>query len=52
MSALGLEFLGPRYPCGRKAVPAPDFMKPDNRNVVPYYTPGNNPATANATYRG
>ena len=38
MDALGLEFLGPRHPNGRQAQPTPDFMKPDNRNVVTYHT--------------
>ena len=47
MNALGLEFLGPRYPNGRQADPTPDFMKPDTTNVVTYYTVGNSAATAN-----
>ena len=46
MGVIGLEFLGPRYPNGKQADPTPDFMKPDNRDVVTYYTPGNCPATA------
>ena len=45
MNALGLEFLGPRHPNGRRAEPTAKFMKPDNRNVVTYYT-GNSAATA------
>lgn len=46
MNALGLEFLGPRHPNGRQAEPTPDFMKPDNRNVVTYHTSRSSPATA------
>ena len=46
MSALGLEFLGPRHPNGRQAHPTPDFMKPDTANVVTYYTGGNSAAEA------
>ncbi len=46
MHALGLEFLGPRYPNGRQAQPTPDFMKPDNRNVVTCHTSKQSPATA------
>jgi len=38
MEALGLEFLGPQYPAGRKADPVPPFMPEDTRNVVTYYT--------------
>ena len=45
--ALGLEFLGPQYPAGRKATPAPSFMAPESRNVVTYHTSRQNPATAN-----
>ena len=47
MNALGLEFVGPRYPNGRQADPTPDFMKPDTTNVVTYYTVGHSAATAN-----
>ena len=46
MSALGLEYLGPKHPNGRQAYPTPDFMKPDAENVVTYYTRGNSAATA------
>ncbi len=38
MDALGLEFLGPQAPNGRQAEPIPDFMPPDTKNVVTYYT--------------
>ena len=46
MSALGLEYLGPKHPNGRQAHPTPDFIKADTANVVTYYTSGNSPATA------
>ena len=46
MHALGLEYLGPWYPNGRQAQPTPDFMEPDNRNVVTYYKTKQSPATA------
>ena len=46
MDALGMEFLGPRYPAGRRACPTPRGLPPDTRNVPTYYTPGQSPATA------
>ena len=46
MNALGLEFLGPWHPNGKQAHPTPDFMKPDTRNVVTYFTKGNSAVTA------
>ena len=33
MGALGLEFMGPRYPGGRRASPTPSGLPPDTRNV-------------------
>ena len=47
MNALGLEFLGPQHPNSRQAHPTPDFMKPDTRNVMTYYTVDNSAVTAN-----
>lgn len=38
MDALGLEFIGPRYPNGRKAEPTPPGLPPDTLNVPTYYT--------------
>ena len=38
MDALGLEFLGPRYPAGRRASPAPQGLPPDSQNIPTYYT--------------
>ena len=40
MGELGLEFMGPQYPHGRKADPVPDFMPSDTRNVVTFRRPG------------
>ena len=39
MGELGLEFMGPQYPHGRKADPVPDFMPSDTRNVVTFRRP-------------
>ena len=46
MDALGLKFLGPRYPAGRQASPTPQGLPPDTRNVPTYYTNRQNPDTA------
>ena len=46
MQALGLEFLGPQAPHGRRAGTAPDDVPPDTRNVPTYYRPGSGPETA------
>ena len=40
MGEIGLEFMGPQYPHGRKAYPVPDFMPSDTRNVVTFRRPG------------
>ena len=45
MNALGLEYIGPQHPNGRRADPAPEHLPEDTRNVVTYY-PGNSPETA------
>ncbi|MDE2827114.1 MAG: hypothetical protein OXL40_07355 [Bacteroidota bacterium] len=44
MRALGLEFMGPQYPAGRKAVLVPGAS--DTRNVVTYHTTKQTPETA------
>lgn len=44
MDALGLEFLGPQYPPGRKADPVPGAS--DTPNVVTYHTTKQTPETA------
>ncbi len=46
MDALGLEFLGPQYPSGRRACPASPDVPSDTRNVPTYYTTRRSPATA------
>lgn len=38
MDALGIEFIGPRYPNGRKAEPTPYGLPQDTLNVPTYYT--------------
>ena len=38
MAALGMEFLGPQYPDGRKASPTPSGLPSDTRNVPTYYS--------------
>lgn len=38
MAALGMEFIGPRYPQGRRTVPTPYGLPPDTLNVPTYYT--------------
>jgi hypothetical protein len=45
MNALGLEYLGPQHPNGRRADPTPEHLPEDTRNVVTYY-PGKSPETA------
>ena len=46
MRALGLEFLGPQAPNGRRAKTAPLDVSPDTKNVPTYYRPGTRPETA------
>ena len=46
MRALGLEFLGPQAPHGRRAKTAPLDVSPDTKNVPTYYRPGTRPETA------
>ena len=46
MDALGLEFLGPQYPAGRRACPASPDVPPDTKNVPTYHTTRQTPATA------
>ena len=40
MQALGLEFLGPQAPNGRRAETAPDDVPPETKNVPTYYHRG------------
>lgn len=46
MQALGLEFLGPQQPNGRKAESDPDDVPPDTKNVPTYYHRGDGPEGA------
>ncbi len=46
MQALGLEFLGPQEPNGRRAESTPDDVPPDTKNVPTIYYPKGGPATA------
>lgn len=46
MAALGMEFLGPQYPAGRRAHPTPQGLSPDTRNVPTFHTTRESPATA------
>ena len=46
MEALGLEFLGPQYPAGRRADPPPPGLPPDTGNVPTFRTPAQSPETA------
>ena len=36
--ALGLEFIGPRYPDGRRTDPIPDGLQEETKNVPTYYS--------------
>ena len=40
MQALGLEFLGPQVPHGRRAESAPDDVPSDTKNVPTFYRRG------------
>jgi len=45
--ALGLEYMGPRYPAGRRADPIPKHLDEDSLDVPTYYRKGaNTPAGA------
>ena len=46
MEALGLEFLGPRYPAARRAGPTPQGLPCDTENVPTYHTTRQTSATA------
>ena len=40
MDVVGMEFMGPSYPDGRKAANPRDSLSPDSQNVPTYYTTG------------
>ena len=44
--ALGLEFMGPEHPDGRRAEPAPQGLPAATRNVPTYHATRGSPATA------
>ena len=46
MKALGLEYMGPQYPNGRRADPVPSHLMEDSLDVPTYHTLRNSPATA------
>ena len=46
MNALGLEFMGPRYPNGMRADPTPQGLPKDTRNTPTYFTTRQTPKTA------
>ena len=46
MTALGLEFLGPQHPDGRKANPTPQGLPSDTRNVPTFHSTRQTPETA------
>ncbi len=46
IDALGLEFLGPQHPAGRRADPTPQGLPPDTRNVPTWRSTEDSPATA------
>lgn len=45
-AALGLEFLGPQYPNGRRAEPPPEWLPADTLTVPTYHTARQSPADA------
>lgn len=46
MDALGLEFMGPQHPNGRRVEPTPSGLPKDTQNVPTYYASGKSPDTA------
>jgi endonuclease/exonuclease/phosphatase family metal-dependent hydrolase len=46
MAALGLSFIGPQAPAGRRAEPWPDELPVESANVPTYHTSHQTPATA------
>ena len=46
LNSLGFEYLGPKFPNGRRAVPSPTGLPENTENVPTYYTTHQNPSTA------
>lgn len=46
MTAIGLPLVGPRCPNGRQAVPRPEWLPADSKNVPTFRSPGQQPAEA------
>ena len=46
MNVLGLEYVGPEHPNGRRAEPNPDHLPEDTKNVPTHYTRTRTPASA------
>jgi len=46
MNAIGLDYMGPQYPNGRRSDPKPDHLPEDTKNVPTYYSRTRTPATA------
>lgn len=46
LSSLGFEFLGPKFPNGRRVLPSPPGLPKNTENVPTYHTPRQRPSTA------
>ena len=46
MDALGFEYMGPRYPRGRRAEPTPEHLPKETKNVPTHYASQSSPAGA------
>ena len=46
MEALGLKYLGPQFPAGRRADPTPVHLPEDTRNVPTFFSNRSSPAAA------
>ena len=46
MDALGFEYMGPRYPNGRRADPTPAHLPSDTKNVATFHSTQSCPAAA------
>ena len=46
MQALGLVFMGPQHPAGRRVAKTPQGLPPDTANVPTYHSTQRSPATA------